>query len=44
MEDYDGILNCDGLKYSPFENFDTFQLIIFLWGSKCKVKKYYNKD
>jgi hypothetical protein len=24
MDDYDGILNCNGLKYSPFENFKNF--------------------
>jgi hypothetical protein len=29
MDDYDGIWNCDGLKYSPFEIFDNFWLIIF---------------
>jgi hypothetical protein len=29
MDDYDGIYNCNGLKYSHFENFDTFCFIIF---------------
>jgi hypothetical protein len=24
MDDYDGIENCNGLKYSPFEVFDNF--------------------
>jgi hypothetical protein len=24
MDEYDGIYNCKGLKYSPFENFDNF--------------------
>jgi hypothetical protein len=24
MDDYDGIKNCNGLKYSPFEKFDNF--------------------
>jgi hypothetical protein len=24
MDDYDGIYNCNSLKYSPFENFDNF--------------------
>jgi hypothetical protein len=28
MDDYDGIYNYNGLKYSPFENFDNFRLII----------------
>jgi hypothetical protein len=44
MEDYDGILNFNGLKYSPFEKFDTFWFIIFLWGSKYKVKNDCNED
>jgi hypothetical protein len=29
MDDYDGIYNCNGLKYSPFENFDNFWFVIF---------------
>jgi hypothetical protein len=29
MDDYDGIYNCNGLKYSPFENFDNFWLVNF---------------
>jgi hypothetical protein len=29
MDDYDGIYNCNGLKYNPFENFDNFWFIIF---------------
>jgi len=29
MDDYDGIYNCSGLKYSPSKNFDNFWLIIF---------------
>jgi hypothetical protein len=29
MDDYDGIYNCNGLKYSPIEIFDNFWLIIF---------------
>jgi len=29
MDDYDGIYNCNGLKYSPFEIFVNFWLIIF---------------
>jgi hypothetical protein len=36
MEDYDGILNCDGLKYSPSEIFDTFWLIIFYGDQNIK--------
>ncbi len=24
MDDNDGIYNCNGLKYNPFENFDNF--------------------
>jgi hypothetical protein len=24
MDDYDGIYNCNNLKYSPSENFDNF--------------------
>jgi hypothetical protein len=24
MDDYDGIYNCNGLKYSPIEIFDNF--------------------
>ncbi len=24
MDDYDGIYNCNGLKYSPFKIFDNF--------------------
>jgi hypothetical protein len=44
MDDYDGILNYNGLKYNPFEQFDNFWFIVFLWGSKCGVKKECNKD
>jgi hypothetical protein len=29
MDNFDGIYNCNGLKNSPFENFDNFWLIIF---------------
>jgi hypothetical protein len=29
VDDYDGIYNCNGSKYSPFEKFDNFWLIIF---------------
>jgi hypothetical protein len=29
MDDYDGILNCNGLQYNKFENFDNFWLITF---------------
>jgi hypothetical protein len=29
MDDYDGILNCNSLKYNHFENFDNFWFIIF---------------
>ncbi len=43
MDDYDGIKNYNGLKYSPFEIFDNFWFIFFM-GSKYKVKKDYNKD
>jgi hypothetical protein len=39
MDDYDGIENCNGIKYGPFENFN-----IFLWGSKYRVKKNCSKD
>jgi hypothetical protein len=42
MDDYDGIYNCNGLKYNPFENFDNFGL--FFWRSKYKVKKDCSKD
>ncbi len=43
MDDYDGIKNFSGLKYSPFEIFDNFWFII-LWGSKYRVKKDCNKN
>jgi hypothetical protein len=29
MDHYDGIYNYNGLKYSAFENFDNFWLIVF---------------
>jgi hypothetical protein len=29
MDDYDGIYNCNGLKYNPFKHFDNFWFIIF---------------
>ncbi len=29
MDDYDGIYNCYGQKYSPSENFDNFWFINF---------------
>jgi hypothetical protein len=29
MDDYDGIYNCNGLKYNLFEIFDNFWFIIF---------------
>jgi hypothetical protein len=29
MDDYDEIYNFNGLKYSPFENFDNFWLNSF---------------
>jgi hypothetical protein len=29
MDDYDGIYNCNGLKYSPSKIFDNYWLIIF---------------
>jgi hypothetical protein len=29
MDDYDGMLNCNALKSSPFENFDNFRFVIF---------------
>jgi hypothetical protein len=35
MDDYDGILNCNGLKYSPSKIFDNFLFIIF-YGRKSK--------
>jgi hypothetical protein len=33
MDDYDGIWNCNGLKYIPFEIFNKFWLII-LYGDQ----------
>jgi len=33
MDDHDGIYNCNGLKYSPSQNFDKFWLII-LYGDQ----------
>jgi hypothetical protein len=30
MDDYDGIYNCNGLKYNPFEIFDTFDSLFFM--------------
>jgi hypothetical protein len=44
MDDYDEILNCNGLKYSPSEIFWQLLTHYFLWGSKYKVKKNYSKD
>ncbi len=44
MDGYDGIYNCNDLKYNPFELFDNILIHYFLWGSKYKVKKDYNKD
>jgi hypothetical protein len=44
MDGYDGIYNCNDLKYNPFEIFDNILIHYFLWGSKYKVKKDYNKD
>jgi hypothetical protein len=29
MDDYDGIQNCNSLKYNPFEILDNFWFIIF---------------
>jgi len=29
MNDYDGVQNCNSLKYSPLKIFDTFRFIIF---------------
>jgi hypothetical protein len=29
MDDYNGIYNCNGLEYSPFEILNNFWLIIF---------------
>jgi hypothetical protein len=43
MDDYDGIYNCNGLKYNPSENFDNFDSLFFM-GSKCKIKKDCSKD
>jgi hypothetical protein len=36
MDDYDGIKKFNGLKYSPFENFDTFWFIIFYGDQNTK--------
>jgi hypothetical protein len=43
MDDYDGIYNCNGLKYRPSKNFDNFDSLV-LWGSKYEIKKDCNKD
>jgi hypothetical protein len=43
MDDYDGIHNCNSLKYSPSECLTTFDSF-FLRESKYKIKKYYSKD
>jgi hypothetical protein len=39
MYDYDGILNCNTSKYSPFEIFDNFLFIIFYDDQNLKKKK-----
>jgi hypothetical protein len=44
MDDYDKIKNYNGLKYSPFENFDNFWFITFYGDQKYTIKKDYNKD
>ncbi len=36
MDDYNGIYNCNGLKYSPFESFDNFLLVIFYGDQNIK--------
>jgi hypothetical protein len=36
MDDYDKIYNYNGLKYSPFENFDKLWLIIFYENQNIK--------
>ncbi len=33
MDDYDGIYNCNGLKYIPFKTFDNFRFN-FLYGDQ----------
>jgi hypothetical protein len=38
MDDYNGIYNCNGLKYSHFENSINFGLLFFM-GIKIWVKK-----
>jgi len=43
MDDYDGISNYNGLKYNLLEILTTFDSL-FLWGSKYRVKKDYNKN
>jgi len=30
MHNYDGIYNCNGLKYNPFENLTTFDSLFFM--------------
>jgi len=30
MDDYDGIYNCNGLKYRPSKNFDNFDSLVFM--------------
>jgi hypothetical protein len=36
MDDYNGIYNCNGLKYIPFESFDNFLLVIFYGDQNIK--------
>jgi hypothetical protein len=38
MNDYDVIYNCNGLKYSPSENFDHFWLINFYGDQNIGLK------
>jgi hypothetical protein len=41
MDDYDGIYNCNGLKYSPSKIFNNYLTHYFLWESKYRVKNDY---
>jgi len=43
MDDYDGIYNCNGLKYDIYEIFDTLWFIN-LMGIKHKEKKDFSKN
>jgi hypothetical protein len=44
MDDYDGIYNCNGLKYNHVKKIDNFWFVIFYGDRNLTLKKTYSKD